>query len=152
QARMAARTSLRAACAACSAVSVTRSLRGAVGRVSALVFIMGSLPGRGSRFGLARLFSGWRDLPRAADPVEDPVRPSDTRSCCCNKNTAATCSERHRSADGSFPAAATTSELRAVAPCHGNPGQNGLVASADPAMSGMLPLRENDPREVGGYR
>ena len=43
--RMAARTSLRAASAACSAVSVTRSLRGAAGRVSALVFIVGSLPG-----------------------------------------------------------------------------------------------------------
>ncbi|HET7243689.1 MAG TPA: serine/threonine-protein kinase [Streptosporangiaceae bacterium] len=26
------------------------------------------------------------------------------------------------------------------------------MASAEPAMSGMLPLRESDPREVGGYR
>jgi protein kinase-like protein len=28
----------------------------------------------------------------------------------------------------------------------------GHVASAGPAMSGMLPLRDTDPREVGGYR
>jgi predicted Ser/Thr protein kinase len=31
-------------------------------------------------------------------------------------------------------------------------GQNSLVTSAASAMSGMLPLRETDPREVGGYR
>src|SRR5499427_8291961 len=36
--------------------------------------------------------------------------------------------------------------------CQDNPGQNGLVAPAGSAMSGMLPLRDNDPREVGGYR
>jgi hypothetical protein len=32
------------------------------------------------------------------------------------------------------------------------PGQNGLVAPTESAMSGMLPLRETDPREVGTYR
>ena len=32
------------------------------------------------------------------------------------------------------------------------PGQNGLVTTVGPAMSEMLPLRDTDPREVGGYR
>src|SRR5690349_14794904 len=32
------------------------------------------------------------------------------------------------------------------------PGQNGFVTSAGSATSGMLPLRDTDPREVGGYR
>jgi hypothetical protein len=32
------------------------------------------------------------------------------------------------------------------------PGHNGLVASTGSAMSGMLPLRETDPRQVGAYR
>src|SRR5690349_14882249 len=32
------------------------------------------------------------------------------------------------------------------------PGQNGLVTSAGSATSGMLPLRDTDPREVGGYQ
>src|SRR5215468_9320329 len=36
--------------------------------------------------------------------------------------------------------------------CQDNPRQNGLVTSAGSAMSGMLPLRDTDPREVGGYR
>jgi len=32
------------------------------------------------------------------------------------------------------------------------PGQNGQVASAGFTMSGMLPLRDTDPRQVGAYR
>src|SRR5690348_1016918 len=32
------------------------------------------------------------------------------------------------------------------------PGQNGFVTSAGSATSGMLPLRDTDPREVGGYQ
>src|SRR6266566_4448665 len=33
-----------------------------------------------------------------------------------------------------------------------SPGQNGRVTSARFTMSGMLPLRDTDPREVGAYR
>src|SRR5215469_9548039 len=36
--------------------------------------------------------------------------------------------------------------------CAELPGHNGLVASTESAMSGMLPLRETDPRQVGAYR
>src|SRR5215472_6276466 len=39
-----------------------------------------------------------------------------------------------------------------IATCTQPPGQNGLVTSAGSATSGMLPLRETDPREVGDYR
>src|SRR5690348_8107156 len=41
---------------------------------------------------------------------------------------------------------------RGPCPCPVKPGQNGRVTSAGSAMSGMLPLRDSDPREVGGYR
>src|SRR6202035_367473 len=41
---------------------------------------------------------------------------------------------------------------RSPCPYWDNPGQNGLVTPAGPTMSGMLPLRDSDPREVGGYR
>jgi serine/threonine protein kinase len=41
---------------------------------------------------------------------------------------------------------------RRISTCAGPPGQNGLVADARSAVSEMLPLRETDPREVGGYR
>ena len=41
---------------------------------------------------------------------------------------------------------------KGISTCAEPPGQNGLVAEARSAMSGMLPLRETDPREVGGYR
>jgi len=34
----------------------------------------------------------------------------------------------------------------------GPSGQNGIVTPTWSAMSGMLPLRDTDPREVGGYR
>src|SRR5215471_7290601 len=60
QARMAARTSPRAAATAAGpAVSVMRSLRGAAGRVSAIVLFIGVLPYRADGAGPGRHGSLW---------------------------------------------------------------------------------------------
>jgi predicted Ser/Thr protein kinase len=48
-----------------------------------------------------------------------------------------------------LPPAAWPNEIMASAE---RPGQNGRVTSARFTMSGMLPLRDTDPRGVGGYR
>src|SRR5262249_57525777 len=56
---------------------------------------LGCLPGWWSRSGLPRLTVG-------GQPVGALVKLPCTGSPCCNTNTDATCSERHRSADGSF--------------------------------------------------
>ena len=67
--------------------------------------------------GLREPGPGWHDPRWAAGPHGRSGQAlPDTRSCCCNTNTDASCSERHRSADGSLPAAALTSRPAPVSP------------------------------------